>query len=119
MKNQNSNQTTATTPVLNLCEVCKETGKYGAQWLVYIEGQSKPVQVHKPCGETLVKSAPEGVTAKVVPSRELRELWNQQRQEKSAKSFWDQRFSQAKPLLKPKPAPVTPVAILAEAAQAA
>lgn len=101
MKNANQNQTAGTNHSLTVCEVCKETGKHGAQWLVHIEGQSEAVKAHKPCGETLLAHAPEGMKGRVVPSRELREVWARQRTEQSARSFWNQKFAQAKPISKP------------------
>ena len=118
MKNTNQIEAGSQAATLKVCEVCKQTGKYGAGWLVYIEGQTQPVLVHKPCGERFVESAPEGVRAKVVASRGLRELWDRQRQEKLARSLWDQKFSQAKPIL--KPAPTSPLeAVTVQTAQAA
>lgn len=119
---KNSNQTTTGNNNLNLqvCEVCKQTGQHGAQWLVHIEGQAQAVKVHKPCGETLLEQAPEGVKGKVVPSRELRALWDRQRQEKSARSFWDEKFAQAKPISRPAPMVVaTPPPAPVTVAQAA
>ena len=85
----NTNQTLCT------CAVCNQTGKVGAKWLLYIDGQSQPRKVHKPCGEMLLKSAPEGVKARLVPSRELREEWRERR---LAANFWDNAFKNAKPL---------------------
>lgn len=112
MKNSNQIQSTKTNlNPLVVCEVCKQTGKHGAQWLVHIEGQPRAVKVHRPCGETLLDQAPEGVKGKVVPSRELREVWAKQRAEKSARSFWDEKFAHAKPIL--KPTVTTPVATVA------
>ena len=103
---KNTNQTTTGNNNLNnlvVCEVCKKTGTHGAQWLVHIEGQQAAVKVHKPGGEMVLDQAPEGVKGKVVPSRELRAVWDRQRQQKSARAFWDQKFAQAKPISRPTP----------------
>ncbi len=107
MTTQNTKPTITVATVLPICEVCKQAGKFGPQWLVYVEGQNAPVKVHKPCGETLLASKPENVEARLVPSRELRDIWNKQRAEKTARSFWEQKFAQARPLSKPAvhPAP--------------
>ena len=64
----------------------------------------------------LLKSAPEGVRAKLVPSRQLRDGW---REKRITKSFWDKAFADAKPLksavAEVAPAPLAPL----ETAQAA
>lgn len=54
-----------------------------------------PQRVHKPCGEMLQKSAPEGVRTALVPSRELREEW---RNKRMTQGFWDAAFANAKPI---------------------
>jgi len=89
-----ANQTNDTV-VLTTCAVCNQTGSCGAKWLFFIEGQPQPKQVHKPCGEMLLKSAPEGVKARLVPSRELREEW---RTKRLTQDFWGKAFDKAKPL---------------------
>ena len=92
MKNQ-SNQTVSTN--LHTCAVCKQTGKVGAKWNFFIGDSKTPQRVHKPCGEMLQKSAPEGVRTTLVPSRELREEW---RSKRMTQTFWDSAFANAKPI---------------------
>ncbi len=98
-----ASQTTATLPV---CTVCKTTGKMGAKWNFFVGDSQTPQRVHKPCGEMLQKSAPEGVRTALVPSPALREEWRTQRLARSVKGFWDEAFAKAKPLAKPATAPV-------------
>lgn len=98
---------------LHTCAVCKQTGKHGAGWLLFIEDAHQ--RVHKPCGEMVIKTAPEGVRTRLVPSRELREEWRERR---LAQDFWGKAFANAKPL-KPaaqSPSLVTPAPIVAQAA---
>ena len=80
---------------LHTCAVCKQTGKVGAKWNFFIGDSKTPQRVHKPCGEMLQKSAPEGVRTALVPSRELREEWRERR---LAKDFWGKAFTNAKPI---------------------
>lgn len=92
---------------LHTCVVCKQTGSVGAKWLFFVGDAKVPERVHKPCGEMLQKSAPEGVRTNLVPSRELREEWRERR---LTQDFWGKAFANAKPL-KPAgtaPPPVTP-----------
>lgn len=101
-----------TTPKLHTCAICKQTGGSGANWLLLIEG--KPGQrVHRPCGNNALKAAPAGVKAELNPAKEQKELWRKEREERNARSFWDEVFSNAKPLkaaptpvVVPSPAPV-------------
>lgn len=80
-----------------VCALCGGTGKNGAQWLVLVAGQQN-ARVHKPCGEKLVVSAPEGVLARLIPSSELKARWQAERAERNVRSFWEEKFSQAKAL---------------------
>jgi hypothetical protein len=93
---------------LHTCVVCKQTGKVGAKWNFFIGDSNKPQRVHKPCGEMLQKSSPEGVRTALVPSPELREEW---RNKRMTQNFWDNAFANAKPLK----ASATPVALPQEA----
>lgn len=102
MKNQNQTQSVVTN--LHTCAVCKQTGKVGAKWNFFVGDSKVPQRVHKPCGELLQKSAPEGVRTALVPSRELREEW---RNKRMTQGFWDTAFANAKPIK----APATPVAL--------
>ncbi len=105
----NSNTTVNRNGGLNVCEVCKQTGKNGAQWLVYVDGSPAPTMVHKPCGQLLIDQAPDDKKDRVrlVPSRGLRDEWARDRAQKAARSFWEEKFSQAKPLQKPGPIVMT------------
>ncbi len=80
-----------------VCTFCRNTGKEGAGWLLKVPGEADR-RVHKPCGENAVAHAPEGVSATIVPSPELRAKWRAEREERTAKDFWKQKFSEAKPL---------------------
>jgi|SRR3989344_7482738 len=106
---KNSNNTKTQTATLHTCVVCKQTGKVGARWNFFIGDSQTPQRVHKPCGEMLQKSAPEGVRTVLVPTRELREEW---RNKRMTQTFWDNAFTSAKPLkaqttpvVAPDPAP--------------
>jgi hypothetical protein len=76
---------------MKICVFCQNTGKNGAEWLLAIAGHESQ-RVHKPCGEKLLASVPEGLKAAVQPSPELRRQWQAERQEKEdanrTKSFW-------------------------------
>jgi hypothetical protein len=65
----------------------------GAKWLVKTN-DGKSVQVHKPCGEKLIESAPAEVGAKLVPSPELKAEWTAKRTERQARDFWASRCPQ-------------------------
>jgi len=75
------------------CELCGGLGMNGAKWLVKTN-DGKSVQVHKPCGEKLIESAPAEVGAKLVPSPELKAEWTAKRTERQAKDFWASRCPQ-------------------------
>ena len=105
-----------TAPKLHVCAVCKQTGSVGAKWNFFIGDSQTPQRVHKPCGEMLQKSAPEGVRTALVPSPQLREEW---RTKRLTQGFWDTAFANAKPIKAgaapvalPQPAP----ALVAQAA---
>lgn len=101
---------------LHTCTVCNQTGNFGAKWLFRIDGQPQPKRVHKPCGEMLLKSAPEGVKAKLEPSRELREEWRARRM---TEGFWSKAFADAKPIKAQTTPVVAPQSAPAPAEQAA
>ena len=83
-------------PTMHTCDVCGQVGKNGAMWLVIVNGDtSSPQRVHKPCGEAVVRQTPEGASAKLGPSAELRALWQEERNQRLAKGFWDSKFSEA------------------------
>jgi hypothetical protein len=90
--------TTVTVSTLHTCAVCKQTGSVGAKWNFFIGDSKVPQRVHKPCGEMLQKSAPEGVRTALVPSPQLREEW---RTKRLTQGFWNEAFTNAKPLVKP------------------
>ena len=79
---------------LNVCSVCGITGKDGANYVLHADDMQSRT-VHKYCGEQAVAKAPEGVKAKVVPSREL---LDRRRTERNVRSFWAEKFAQAKPI---------------------
>lgn len=97
MKNTTTAPTT-TVSTLHTCAVCKQTGSVGAKWNFFIGDSKTPQRVHKPCGEMLQRSAPEGVRTALVPSPQLREEW---REKRLAQGFWNAAFANAKPLVKP------------------
>lgn len=80
----------------HVCVFCGNTGSRGALWVLEVGGNTN--RVHKPCGETLAKHAPEGVSTKLVPSRELRSEWRAEREQREARAFWEKKFAQAAPL---------------------
>ena len=69
---------------LHVCVFCRNTGKHGAQWILYIGTEPHPV--HRPCGEELKKSAPEGAQVRLMPCKELA-------QRQRAQSFWSKNFN--------------------------
>lgn len=75
----------------SVCELCKRVGANGAQWLVKT-ADGKTVKVHKPCGQTLVESAPVAAGAKLVPSPELKAQWKAKRAERQVRDFWASKF---------------------------
>lgn len=81
---------------LHVCAFCRNTGRNGAQWLLYIG--DRPQYVHRPCGEKLIAQAPEEAKkwARLLPSKELRDSFR-------AKSFWKQNFHGAKPAAREEP----------------
>lgn len=87
---------------MHTCAVCKRTGRMGAMWLVVAKGdKNPPKRVHRPCGEAVLKHIPEGISARVEPSEELRAEWKAKREEQQAQSFWDAKFAEAKACKKP------------------
>ena len=97
MKNTTTAPTT-TVSTLHTCAVCKQTGSVGAKWNFFIGDSQTPQKVHKPCGEMLQKSAPEGVRTALIPSPGLRDEWRKERLARQAKSLWDTAFADAKPI---------------------
>ena len=81
----------------HVCSFCRSTGKNGADWLLKVPGEADR-RVHKPCGEKAVAGAPQGVKATITPSPELRAKWRAERDERAARSFWTEKFAQARPL---------------------
>ena len=72
------------------CEVCGQTGNTGAMWLVVVKGDTNPPKrVHRPCGMTVLKHIPKGITAKVEPSEELRAGWRAKRDQEQSRGFWN------------------------------
>lgn len=70
--------------------------KTDALWVLDIKGD-KPIRVHQPCGQTLLRSAPEGVTGELRPSRELKEIHKKRKFERQlTKNFWESKLSDAR-----------------------
>ncbi len=78
----------------SVCCLCHSTGPYGAQWFAQV-GNDK-MQVHKPCGQRLAETAPEGTEVKIFPSPELRQVWKNQTREREVQAFWKQKFAVAR-----------------------
>lgn len=76
-----------------VCAVCRTTGKQGAEWVAQVG--SDRLHVHKPCGQRLAETAPDGVAVKLSPSQELRESWKQQARERQVRDFWKGKFASA------------------------
>jgi hypothetical protein len=70
----------------HVCTFCGNTGSRGAQWTLTVDGDV--LRVHKPCGEKLAASAPEGTSVKLAPSKELRDEWRAKRDEREVREFW-------------------------------
>ncbi|MDO8492320.1 MAG: hypothetical protein Q7S34_01605, partial [bacterium] len=68
---------------LKVCVFCRHTGTRGAQWVLYIG--TEPHFVHKPCGEELKKSAPEGAQVRLVAGKELAQKFR-------VSNFWKENF---------------------------
>jgi len=73
---------------LKVCTFCRHTGTRGAEWVLYIG--TEPHFVHKPCGEKLKATAPQGAQVRLMPGKELAQKFR-------ADSFWKQNF-RGKPL---------------------
>ncbi len=78
----------------HVCSVCRKTGHTGAEWVAQI-GNDR-IRVHKPCGQRLAETAPEGTGVKISPSPELRRTWENQRREREVRNFWEQKFATAR-----------------------
>jgi hypothetical protein len=76
------------------CGVC---GNPGAEWLLVVKGEV-PKRVHRKCGVVVAQAAPEGITAKVKPSKALRDRWQEQ---KLVQNFWTQKLNAAATAKKP------------------
>ena len=76
--------------MLQKCESCGMLGRHGAQWILIVGNTQH--KVHKPCGDQLAKTAPEGVKTNLFPSPELRRQWQTER---NARKFWNQKFQKA------------------------
>lgn len=97
--------------MLHTCEVCRQTGNMGAMWLVVVKGdKNPPKRVHKPCGESVLKHIPKGISAKVEPSEELRAEWRAKREQDQARTFWEGKFAEAADSKKPVKVPEANVA---------
>ncbi len=81
----------------HVCSFCRNTGTNGAEWLIKEPG-SEDRKVHKPCGEKALAGAPKGTQAKLMPSLELKAKWHAERDERATRSFWAEKFAQARPL---------------------
>ena len=57
---------------------------------------SDQLRVHKPCGEKLVQFAPEGQSVTLKPSEELKREWRAKRDERDARTFWEEKFQKAR-----------------------
>ena len=101
----NTMKTNTPAPKLHTCAVCNETGSCGAKWNFFVNDEKVPKRVHRPCGELLQKSAPEGVRTTLVPSRELRDEW---RAKRLAQTFWGNAFANAKPIKAPATSVASP-----------
>jgi hypothetical protein len=84
------------------CGFCKKVRQYGADWTVEWKGQP-PIRVHKDCGQSAAKFAPEGVEVRLRPTKELREKFEAEAREKRAREFWASKGLSKEALLKPKP----------------
>lgn len=94
-----------------VCSFCRNPNSPSAEWLISVSGTER--RVHKPCGKKAVVSAPSGVKATVIPSREL---LARRKAEKAAKAFWEEKFSHAEvaKARKSPPPPLAPTLLAAE-----
>jgi hypothetical protein len=54
------------------------------------------MRVHKPCGQKLVETAPEGTEVKLYPSKELLRKFADERRARDVQAFWKQKFATAR-----------------------
>lgn len=67
-----------------------------ALWVLDIQGD-RPIRVHRPCGQAILKNAPKGTQGKIRPSRELKEIHKKQRYERElSSSFWNSKLEGVK-----------------------
>lgn len=81
---------------LDVCAFCHNTGKNGAQFILCVGAAEH--RVHKPCGETLAKSAPEGTEVRLVHwsvRRNERRAQREQTDQELVQSFWADKFAAA------------------------
>lgn len=78
----------------SVCAVCRNTGHHGAQWVARIGNDE--MRVHKPCGQKLVETAPEGTEVKLYPSKELLRKFADERRARDVQAFWKQKFATAR-----------------------
>ena len=76
------------------CVLCHVTGSRGAKWELKVD--SDVLLVHKPCGEKLIAQAPEGSSVKLIPSKELRDEWRAERDNRQVRTFWSEKFQKAR-----------------------
>ncbi len=75
----------------SFCTICKRAG---AMWFLCVDKDAQRL-VHKPCGDRVVKMAPEGSIVKIIPSAQLRKQWDEERRERDARAFWTEKFKDA------------------------
>ena|SRR3989344_2361215 len=85
------------------CAFCGNTGHRGAQWI--LKTPVREARVHKPCGDKLVAAAPKGVEVKLTPSPELKAQWRKERDERSTRAFWAEKFQKAQEAKKARERP--------------
>ena len=78
----------------SVCALCRTTGQYGAQWIAKVDNED--LRVHRPCGDRLAKTAPEGTEVKIFPSPELREIFREKAREREVQAFWKEKFAAAR-----------------------
>jgi hypothetical protein len=79
---------------MNVCTFCGNTGRSGAGWILSWGGESH--KVHKPCGQKLAEFAPSDASVLLRPSAELKQKWKEERRERDARKFWEEKFALAR-----------------------
>ena len=76
------------------CDFCGQAGKCGPKWIIRVEAPASDRKAfdgrkfHRPCADSVVKTAPSGLKLRIGPSAELSAEWAEQARLKRAREVW-------------------------------